>query len=145
VFVVATANAVDQLPPEFLRKGRFDEIFFVDIPTVEERADIFTVQLQKRKRDPTHFDINALVSNTENFTGAEVEEAIISGLFASWNDGKREVTTKDIINATKSIIPIAVSMEGRIEVLRTWAEKNARRANGIRVVEQDGSVRVIRR
>jgi SpoVK/Ycf46/Vps4 family AAA+-type ATPase len=144
VFVVATANAVDQLPPEFLRKGRFDEIFFVDIPTVEERADIFSVQIRKRKRDPNHFDINALVSNTENFTGAEIEEAIISGLFTSWNDGKREVTTEDIINATKSIIPIAVGMGGRIEALRAWAEKNARRANGIRV-EQDGSVRVIRR
>jgi ATP-dependent 26S proteasome regulatory subunit len=145
VFVVATANAVDQLPPEFLRKGRFDEIFFVDIPTVEERADIFSVQIRKRRRDPNHFDISALVSNTENFTGAEIEEAIISGLFASWNDGKREVTTEDIINATKSIIPIAVGMEGRIEALRAWAEKNARRANGIRVVESDGTVRVIRR
>jgi ATP-dependent 26S proteasome regulatory subunit len=144
VFVVATANAVDQLPPEFLRKGRFDEIFFVDLPTQEEREDIFKVQLRKRNRNPQNFDIHLLASATENFTGAEIEEAVVSGMFTAWNDGKREVTTDDILTAVKGITPIAVGMADKIEALRAWAEKAARRANGITPV-QDRPARVIRR
>jgi ATP-dependent 26S proteasome regulatory subunit len=145
VFVVATANAVDQLPPEFLRKGRFDEIFFVDLPTPKERTDIFRVQLQKRRRDPGQFDIPALVSATDNFTGAEIEEAIVSGLFTAWNDGRREVTTDDILTAARGITPLAVGMADRIEALRAWAEKSARRANGVARVQAARPSRVIRR
>lgn len=145
VFVVATANAVDQLPPEFLRKGRFDEIFFVDLPTPEERADIFAVQLRKRRRDPAAFDIPALVSATENFTGAEIEECVVSGLFTAWNDGRREVTTDDIIATAREITPLAVGMADRIEALRAWAEKSARRANGVAQVQSARPARVIRR
>ena len=104
VFVVATANAVEQLPPEFLGKGRFDEIFFVDLPNTEERADIFRVQLRKRNRNPESFDLTALVQNTENFSGSEIEEAVVSGMFIAWNDG-REVTTEDIIAGAKAITP----------------------------------------
>ena len=114
VFVVATANAVEQLPPEFLRKGRFDEIFFVDLPNPEERADIFRVQLQKRNRNPESFDLTALVQNTENFSGSEIEEAVVSGMFIAWNDGKREVATEDIIGGAKAITPMAVGMAGRL-------------------------------
>lgn len=145
VFVVATANAVDQLPPEFLRKGRFDEIFFVDLPTPEERADIFQVQLRKRRRNPEQFDIPGLVTATENFTGAEIEEAVVSGLFAAWNDGRREVTTEDILTAARTITPMAVGMADRIEALRAWAEKSARRANGVAQQAQLRPTRVIRR
>ncbi len=145
VFVVATANAVDQLPPEFLRKGRFDEIFFVDLPTAEERADIFRVQLLKRHRNPERFDIPALVSATENFTGAEIEEAVISGLFAAWNDGKREVTTEDIIGGAKAITPMAIGMAGKIESLRSWAKNAARCANGVQEKDAARVSRVIRR
>jgi ATP-dependent 26S proteasome regulatory subunit len=145
VFVVATANAVDQLPPEFLRKGRFDEIFFVDLPAPEERADIFRVQLVKRRRNPDRFDIPALVTTTENFTGAEIEEAVVSGLFTAWNDGKREVTTEDILAAARAITPLAVGMADRIEALRAWAEKSARRANGVAQAQAAQPIRVIRR
>lgn len=145
VFVVATANAVDQLPPEFLRKGRFDEIFFVDLPTPEERADIFRVQLAKRRRDPNVFELPALVTATENFTGAEIEEAVISGLFQAWNDGRREVTTDDILAAARAITPLAVGMSDRIEALRAWAEKSARRANGVAQAQAVRPTRVIRR
>ena len=145
VFVVATANAVDQLPPEFLRKGRFDEIFFVDLPTPEERADIFRVQLQKRRRDPGQFDIPALVSATENFTGAEIEEAVVSGLFAAWNDGRREVETEDIIAAARGITPLAVGMAEKIEALRAWAKNAARLANGTVAQGVARPSRIIRR
>ncbi len=144
VFVVATANAVDQLPPEFLRKGRFDELFFVDLPTPEERADIFRVQLEKRRRDPGQFDIPTLVAATENFTGAEIEEAVVSGLFAAWNDGRREVETEDIAVAARGITPLAVGMAGKIEALRNWAKNAARLANGVAAQAARPS-RVIRR
>lgn len=145
VFVIATANAVDQLPPELLRKGRFDETFFVDLPTPEERADIFAVQLRKRHRDPEKFDIPTLVSVTENFTGAEIEEAVVSGLFTAWNDGRREVATEDISTAARAITPLAVGMADKITGLRDWAEKSARRANGVYTQMSTRPARVIRR
>jgi len=144
VFVVATANAVEQLPPEFLRKGRFDEIFFVDLPNPEERADIFRVQLRKRNRNPESFDLTALVQNTENFSGSEIEEAVVSGMFIAWNDG-REVTTEDIIGGAKAITPMAVGMAGKIESLRSWAKNAARCANGVQEKDTARVSRVIRR
>ena len=81
VFVVATANDISQLPPELLRKGRLDEIFFVDLPSEEERAEIFRIHLSRRGRDPEDFDLPALVAASEDFSGAEIEEAIISALY----------------------------------------------------------------
>src|SRR5206468_11885663 len=81
VFVVATANDISQLPPELLRKGRFDEIFFVDLPAVEERREIFGIHLAKRGRDAGQFDLDALVAGSENFSGAEIEQAVISALY----------------------------------------------------------------
>ena len=145
VFVVATANAVEQLPPEFLRKGRFDEIFFVDLPNPEERADIFRVQLRKRNRNPESFDLTALVQNTENFSGSEIEEAVVSGMFIAWNDGQREVATEDIIGGAKAITPMAVGMAGKIESLRSWAKNAARCANGVQGKDTARVSRVIRR
>lgn len=136
VFVVATANAVEQLPPEFLRKGRFDEIFFVDLPSQEEREDIFRVQFRKRNRDPENFNVPSLSYATENFTGAEIEEAVVSGMFRAWNDGQREVETEDILVTASSITPMAIGMSDRLTVLRSWAEKSARCANGISQSQQ---------
>ncbi len=81
VFVVATANDVSQLPPELLRKGRLDEIFYVDLPSPEERAEIFSIHLAKRKRDPGNFELQTLVASSQDFSGAEIEEAIISALY----------------------------------------------------------------
>lgn len=145
VFVIATANAVEQLPPELLRKGRFDEIFFVDLPSAEERADIFTVQIAKRRRDPAVFDTAKLAAATENFSGAEIEESIISGLFAAWNDGGREIVTEDVLSAAGAISPMAVGIADRIESLRGWADKNARLVNGTTAPAAPGRGRVIRK
>lgn len=144
VFVVATANDLAQLPPEFLRKGRFDEIFFVDLPNIEERKEIVSVLIKKYKRTPENFDIDMIASASEGYTGAEIEEAIVSGLFTAWNDGRRELKTEDIIQALRNIRPMSLGMADKLEALRAWAEHNARRANGVTRVEAQ-TTRVIRR
>src|SRR4029078_7022534 len=78
VFLIATANDIESLPPELLRKGRFDEIFFVDLPTTEARISIFRIHLKKRKRDPEEFDLPALAAAAEGYSGAEIEQAVIT-------------------------------------------------------------------
>lgn len=128
VFVVATANDITQLPPELLRKGRFDEIFFIDLPSESERAEIFRIHLAKRKRDPKSFDISVLAAATEGFSGAEIEQAVVSALFDSFAYS-REVTGDDILNSIRSSVPISVTMAEQIDYLRAWAEKRARSAS----------------
>lgn len=128
VFVVATANDITQLPPELLRKGRFDEIFFVDLPSADERGDIFRIHIAKRKRDPGKFDIGALAAASEGFSGAEIEQAVISALFDSFESGG-DVTTEHILKAIEETVPISVTMAEQIDYLRAWAEKRARPAS----------------
>ena len=128
VYVVATANDVTNLPPELLRKGRFDEIFFVDLPSEEDRAEIFSIHIQKCKRDPSQFDIDALAEITDGYTGAEIEACIISGMYDAF-DEKRDVTTKDIMASITETIPISVTMSEKITALREWALKRARNAS----------------
>ena len=128
VFVVATANDISQLPPELLRKGRLDEIFFVSLPSREERAEIFGIHLAKRGRDPGNFALELLSEASENFSGAEVEEAIISALYDAFY-AKREVTTDDILDAIGQTVPLARTMDEQIDRLRTWAEGRARNAS----------------
>ena len=133
VFVIATANNVSALPPEFLRKGRFDEIFFVDIPKLEERREIFSIQLKKYKRLPEQFDIDTLAVNSKNFTGAEIEQAVINALYNTWNSDNKKVTTEDILAALQGISPMATSgsMSRQIEAIREWAkDANIKHANG---------------
>jgi AAA+ superfamily predicted ATPase len=140
VLVVATANDVSQLPPEILRKGRFDEIFFVDLPSDEERLEIFKIHLNKRKRDPLIFDLDLLVEKSASFTGAEIEAAIISALYEAFDDNKRELTTDDILNAMDDTVPLAVTMKEQIDSLRSWANKRARHASKLkkrRIKDQD--------
>lgn len=147
VFVIATANDISQLPPEFLRKGRFDEVFFVDLPDSEERKDIFRIQLKKYKRTPEKFDVDTLANETVDYTGAEIEEAIVSALFFAWNDGQREMTTEDIQNAMKEMSPMATGiMKERIDILRNWSKTSGiRKANGIMPTKQSlNSIRTIR-
>lgn len=129
VLVIATANDVSQLPPEILRKGRFDEIFFVDLPSDEERFEIFKIHLTKRKRDPNNFNIDELVDNTATFTGAEIEAAIISAMYEAFDDNKREFTTEDILSSIEDTVPLAVTMKEQIDALRAWAYKRARNAS----------------
>lgn len=128
VFVVATANDISQLPPELLRKGRFDEIFFVDLPRVEERKDIFEIHLSKRKRDPKSFDLDKLAEAAEGFSGAEIEQAVVSALFDAFA-ADRELKSADIIKSVKASVPISVTMAEQIADLRVWAEKRARPAS----------------
>jgi len=132
VFIVATANSIDTLPPEFLRKGRFDEIFFVDLPNAEERREIVKIHLQKRGRNPKKFDIERIVSETEGYSGAEIESAIIDGLFDAFDEGV-ELTTEHIISNIKKIIPISKMRKEEIERLRNWASRRARFATSHKV------------
>lgn len=129
VYVVATGNDVSQLPPELLRKGRFDEIFFVDLPNNEEREEIFNIHLSKRNRKPNKFNIKSLVKVSENFTGAEIESAIVSAMYEAFSDNKREINSSDILNALEDMVPLSVTMAEQIEKLRKWAETRARNAS----------------
>ncbi|HLJ95230.1 MAG TPA: AAA family ATPase [Gemmataceae bacterium] len=121
VFVVATANDFASLPPELLRKGRFDEIFFLDLPTKEERREIFAVHLRKRNRLPQDFDVARLAEESDGYVGAEIEQAIIDAMYVGFNSG-REFTTADISAALKRQVPLSVSQRETIDGLRDWLE-----------------------
>jgi ATP-dependent 26S proteasome regulatory subunit len=128
VFLIATANDVSALPPEMLRKGRFDEIFFVDLPEENERKQIFSIHLKKRKRDPKKFNLPALAKATEGFSGAEIEQAVIGALHIAF-DAERELTQKDLLKEVKSTIPLSVTMAEDIQELRSWAAIRTRPAS----------------
>ncbi len=125
-FVVATSNDVSQLPPELMRKGRFDEIFFVDLPAAQERREIFAIHLKKRGRDPKNFDLDKLANITVGYSGAEIEQVVVAALFASFAENMREVTTDDLFKTAKESIPLSVTMREGIQKLRDWAETRAR-------------------
>jgi SpoVK/Ycf46/Vps4 family AAA+-type ATPase len=128
VFVLATANNIAQLPPELLRKGRLDEIFFVDLPSAAEREQIFHIHLRKRGRDPATFDVKQLGLTADGFSGAEIEEAIISALYDVFYLGK-ELETADIIGSIRQTVPLSRTMAEGISALRAWAEGRARIAS----------------
>ena len=128
VFVIATANNIDSLPPELLRKGRFDEIFFIDLPVASERQSIFTVQLRKRGRRPEQFDIPRFCERTEGFTGAEIEQLIIAGLYRAFAEN-RELQNADILFEINETVPLSVTYQEHIEALRAWATPRARSAS----------------
>lgn len=128
VFVVGTANNIDMLPPELLRKGRLDEIFFVDLPQRHERADIFAIHLKRRGRDASRFDIPALVEKSEGYSGAEIEQAIIAALYDAFEDD-RDVTTADIAHNLEAMVPLSRTMEEEVAQLRGWAASRARPAS----------------
>ena len=138
VFVVATANDVQDLPPELLRKGRLDEIFFVDLPRAKERGDIFAIHLRRVGRDPAKFDLEALALASESFSGAEIEQAIISAMHDSFF-ANREVETKDVLQAIKETVPLATTMRERIDELRTWSRDRARPVSSLQRIESIGS------
>ncbi|MBN2374119.1 AAA family ATPase [bacterium] len=128
VFVVATANQIDVLPPELLRKGRIDEIFFVDLPNDLERMDIFRVHLQKRNRDPNNFDLKLLVQKTDGFSGAEIEQVIIAALFDAFGY-EEELTTEIVIKNIEKTVPLSKAMGDFIKWLREWAKDRCRFAS----------------
>jgi len=120
VCVVATANDVDRLPPEFLRKGRFDEVFFLDLPTRDERAAIFKVHLEKRGYTMVtqRFDLARAVKETEGFVGAEIEAVVKDAMFPAFMDKEREITTDDLVKSSGQMVPLAKSRADHIEKLR---------------------------
>jgi len=128
VFVVATANDISQLPPELLRKGRFDEIFFVDLPVESERRDIFAIHLGKRNRDAGEFGLDRLAAESDGFSGAEIEQAVISALHAAFEE-EREISTEDVLTALKQTVPLSVTMREDIAMVRRWAKGRARPAS----------------
>ncbi|MBN1508050.1 MAG: AAA family ATPase [Sedimentisphaerales bacterium] len=121
VFVVATANDIEALPPELLRKGRFDEIFFVDLPTKEVRKEIYAIHLRKRGRDPAAFDLDALSHATEGFSGSEIEQAVIAALHAAYAD-KTQLDADRVIAAARCSPPLSATMAERVIALREWAK-----------------------
>src|SRR5262249_55578824 len=129
VFVVATANDISHLPPELMRKGRLDEIFFVDLPSVQEREQIFQIHIAKRGRNPADFHLSALAEAAENFSGAEIEQAIISALYDAFS-ARSQLTNKHILRALRQTVPLATTMDEQIDRLRRWAEGRARNATG---------------
>jgi SpoVK/Ycf46/Vps4 family AAA+-type ATPase len=130
-FVVATANDISKLPPELLRKGRFDEVFFLDLPTQAERREIFAVHLKKRGRNARAFNLDLLSQAANGYVGAEIEQAVTDALFLAYNEGKRDLKTDDIVNALKTQVPLSVSQRETIENLRQWLrDGRARAASG---------------
>jgi SpoVK/Ycf46/Vps4 family AAA+-type ATPase len=130
-FVVATANDITKLPAELLRKGRFDEVFFLDLPNQAERKEIFAVHLTKRGRIPGKFDLDLLAQTANGYVGSEIEQAIIDALFTAFNEGRRDLKTDDIVNALKAQVPLSVSQREIIESLRQWfRDGRARAASG---------------
>lgn len=120
VFIVATANDIMRLPPELVRKGRFDEIFFVDLPSVENRREIFDIHFRKRSLNPKDFDLAALVAATEGFSGAEIEQAIVSAMYAAHAQGQ-DVSSDDLLNEIRQTRPLSVVMAEKVEATREWA------------------------
>jgi SpoVK/Ycf46/Vps4 family AAA+-type ATPase len=127
-FVIATANKVEDLPPELLRKGRFDEIFFVDLPTEAEREAILSATLRKHGRDQVAIDVKHVAAACNGFTGSEIAELVPDALFIAFNDGEREITTEDLIAAVATVVPLNRTASDKIERLRQWAKGRTRPA-----------------
>jgi len=135
VFVVATSNNISQLPPELLRKGRFDEIFFIDLPHHEERKAIFRIHLNKRRRDPENFDLDELSRYCRGYSGSEIEEVVISGLYDAFDNGS-DINQQILCKASASLIPLSKTMNEEIKKIRDWAELRARKASEISFEEE---------
>jgi SpoVK/Ycf46/Vps4 family AAA+-type ATPase len=121
-FVVATANDISSLPPELLRRGRFDEIFFLDLPTLAERREILAVHLRKRDRFIHDFDLDSLARLSEGYVGAEIEQAIVDAMYIGFNQS-REFNTDDIARSLDRQVPLSVSQRERIGALRAWLQE----------------------
>ena len=142
VFVICTANEIAHLPPELLRKGRLDEIFFVDLPSENERVEILRIHLRKRSRDPGKFDLAALARASEGFSGAEIEEAIISALFDAFS-GHVELSTELIQATLAETVPLSKTMNEEMSRLRSWASGRARPASTRQVrIKEEGARKI---
>jgi len=121
VFIVATSNDIEQLPPELMRKGRIDEIFFVDLPDEEVRREIFRIHLEKRHFSAADFDLDSLANLSHGFSGAEIEQVVVSATYSDVAD-KNTISTQTLINEIESTRPLSVIMAEQIDYLREWAK-----------------------
>lgn len=128
VFVVATANDVSRLPPEFLRKGRFDETFFVDLPDADTRSEIFRIHLKRRGQDPAAFRLDLVTTATQAFSGAEVEQVVVAALYTAFSDGTA-LSTEHLLREAAATRPLATMMSEKISALRDWAKDRTVSAN----------------
>jgi SpoVK/Ycf46/Vps4 family AAA+-type ATPase len=119
---VATANDIEALPPELIRKGRLDEIFFVDLPNMKTRMNIFEIHLRKRDEKPVNFDIALMAKKAEGFSGAEIEQAVVSALYTA-HTSQRPLTDKDLVAELEMTRPLSVVMKEKIDYLRDWASE----------------------
>ncbi len=126
VFVIATANAIDKLPAELLRKGRFDEIFFLDLPNSEERLSILDLHLKKR-RPSYNFPLSTIIDRTDGFSGAELEQAVIEGMHISFSEN-RELMEKDLIKAVSELVPLSRTAKEQIDLLKEWSSTGRARS-----------------
>ena len=128
VFLVATANRIDNLPPELIRKGRMDEIFFVDLPDVATRVQIFEIHLRKRNRQPHQFDLLQLAGASDGFSGAEIEQAVVAALYLA-REQDSELDTDHLLTELRQTRPLSVVMAERLQTLRDWARNRTVSAN----------------
>lgn len=128
VFVIATANQIHQLPPELLRRGRFDEIFFLDLPTPDAREEIIKVHLKHRKINFENWDISRLVNKTQEFSGSEIEHSVVEGLFYAFHED-RQLQMVDVEKAIEKVVPLSVTYKESLDSLRNWAKNRARHAH----------------
>src|SRR6185369_11938908 len=124
VFVAATCNNVTVLPPELIRKGRFDELFFVDLPNQAERKQVFAIQLARRKRNPAEFDLERVTAAAKGYSGAEIEAVVQTALYAAFSS-KQGLTTQGLLDALKATVPLSITRSEEIEELRAWARLRA--------------------
>jgi len=124
VFVAATCNNVNALPPELIRKGRFDELFFVDLPSQAERKQIFAIQLTKRKRSPADFSLDQVAAAARGFSGAEIESVVQTALYAAYSQ-KQQLWTQHLLDAIQSTVPLSTTRAEEIDALRQWARQRA--------------------
>ena len=138
-FVVATANDISKLPPELLRKGRFDEVFFFDLPNQAERRETFTVHLKKRGRNSRGFNLDLIAQAANGYVGAEIEHAVTDALYLAYNESKRDLKTDDIVNALKAQVPLSVSQREVIECLRQWPRDGRARTASVTDATEDSN------
>ena len=124
VFVAATANRIDLLPAEILRRGRFDQIFFIDLPTRREREEIFSIHLRNKENDPSEFNIPQLAQITKGWSGSEIEQVIISGMYEAFNKN-RKLNEDDLFTIFGQSVPLSITMEEQIKKIRSWAHDRA--------------------
>jgi len=127
VFVVATANDVTRLPPELLRRGRFDELFFVDLPDLEARRDILALHLARRGRDPARHDLETVAQLCADYSGAELEQVVVGALHRAFAH-RRELESQDLRRVAQETVPLFKTYEEQIKALREWARGRARSA-----------------